>query len=151
MRTIHVAAHVAAYAPNFFLGEAQVAVLHRGESIVVAGATRIPKTLDRTPGIMATSQTRGLPVELHRGPVAWPQPALLDGPERAGLFLLGRKGRLHEVSRKGSEGAFELTVPAGDYVVSVEAWSPTEGCGGAPAGTVSQPTLSPTIWPRSLI
>lgn len=133
-------AHVAAYAPNFFLGEAQVAVLHRGESIVVAGATRIPKTLDRTSEIMATSQTRGLPVEL-KGPVAWPQPALLDGPERAGLFLLGRKGRLHEVSRKGSEGAFELTVPAGDYVVSVEAWSPTEGLAGRLRHGISADTI----------
>ena len=132
--------HVAAYAPDFFPGEAQVAVLHRGDSIVVAGAIRIPKVLDGKSEIIVTTQVRGFPVE-STDVVAWPQPALLDGPERVGLFLVGRKDRFHEVSREGSEGAFELTVPAGDYVVSVEAWSPTEGVAGRLRHGISADTI----------
>ena len=122
-------AHVAAYAPKLLPVEAQIAVLHRGDSIVVAAATRVPRTLDGGRDVRARSQ-RGAPPAEPRAPIAWPQPPLLDGPERVGLFLVGREGEFHGVSRERREGAIELTVPVGDYLVSVEAWSPPEGVAG---------------------
>ena len=122
-------AHVAAYAPDLLPLEAQVAVFHRGDSIVVTAATRIPTNLDEGRDVHARSRTRA-PAAEPRGPIAWPQPALLDRPEQVGLFLLGRRGEFHETTAERREGALELTVPAGDYLVSVEAWSPREGAAG---------------------
>ena len=122
-------AHVAAYAPKLLPGEAQLAVLHRGDSIVVAAATRVPRTLDGEPEVGVRSQSGALSVEPGAA-IAWPQPPLLDGPERVGIFLVGTKGEFHGVSREWREGAVELTVPVGDYLVSVEAWAPSEGVAG---------------------
>ena len=119
-------AHVAAYAPDFVTGEAQVAVLHRGASIVVAAATRIPETLSSVAEILSGIQT-ARPAAVTEGPMPWPQPGLLDGPDRVGLFLVGRNGEFHEASRELREGTLEISAPAGDYLVSVEAWSPGEG------------------------
>jgi hypothetical protein len=44
-----------------------------------------------------------------------------------GLFLVGRNGEFYEASRELREGTLEISAPAGDYLVSVEAWSPGEG------------------------
>jgi hypothetical protein len=40
---------------------------------------------------------------------------------------VGRNGEFHEVSRELREGTLQISAPAGDYLVSVEAWSPGEG------------------------
>ena len=77
-------------------------------------------------------------------PFPGPQPPLLDGPEQFGLFVVdemdrisgttdrigGATRRISGTSRGPREGAFHLTVPAGRYLLSVEAWAPEEGLGG---------------------
>ena len=64
------------------------------------------------------------------GPIPWPQPALLEGPEQIGLFLVDEGGRIRGRSRNSHTGALHLTVPAGGYLLSVEAWAPEEGLSG---------------------
>ena len=65
-----------------------------------------------------------------RDPIAWPQPALLDGPEQIGLFLVDEAGRVRGTSSNLREGALYLAVPAEKYLLSVEAWAPEKGLGG---------------------
>ena len=129
-------AHVAAYAPTLLPGIAQVAVFHRGDSIVVAASTALPASPDTARKGTAIWPPTGNDV-LAEGPIPWPQPALLGGPEQFGLFLVdeagrisGTTGRISETSRGPREGALHLTVPAGRYLLSVETWAPQEGLGG---------------------
>ena len=122
-------AHVPAYAPTLLPGVAQVAVFHRGDSILVAAATEVPAR----PDAVSAGPINWLPPRndvLDEGPIAWPQPALLDGPEQTGLFLVDDGGRVSGTTGGLREGAFHLTVPAGRYLVSVEAWAPEDGLGG---------------------
>jgi hypothetical protein len=67
---------------------------------------------------------------LAEGPIPWPQPVLLDGTEQFRLFAVSEAGRTSGTSRGPHEGALHLTVPAGRYLLSVEAWAPQEGLGG---------------------
>ena len=157
-------AHVPAYAPSLLPGIAQVAVFHRGDSIVVAASTELPANPD-TVRNGATSWPRTGNDGAAVGPIPWPQPPLLDGPEQFGLFVVdemdrisgttdrisgttdriggtmdriggtmdrigGATGRISGTSRGPREGAFHLTMPAGKYLLSVEAWAPEEGLGG---------------------
>ena len=122
-------AHVPAYAPALLPGIAQVAVFHRGDSIVVAASTELPVDPGAVPKGTTSWPRTGNEVLLRR-PIPWPQPALLDGPEQFGLFLVDEAGRISGTSRDPREGALHLTVPAGRYLLSVEAWAPEEGLGG---------------------
>ena len=122
-------AHVAAYAPTLLPGVAQVVVLHRGDSIVVAASTELPAEPDTAPN----GVTNWLPTGdemVAEGPIPWSQPALLEGPEQIGLFLVDEGGRIRGRSRNSHTGALRLAVPAGGYLLSVEAWAPEEGLGG---------------------
>ena len=128
--------HVPAYAPALLPGIAQVAVFHRGDSIVVAASTELPANPDTIPKGAASWPRAGNDV-LAEGPIPWRQPALLDGPEQFGLFVVdeagrisGTTGRISGTSGGPREGALSLTVPAGRYLLSVEAWAPEEGLGG---------------------
>ena len=121
--------HVPAYAPTLVPGVAQVAVLHRGDSIVVATATELPVNPDTPPKGVTDWLPTGAEIVVE-GPVSWPQPALLEGPEQIGLFLVDEGGGIRGTSRNLDTGALHLTVPAGGYLVSVEAWAPEEGLGG---------------------
>ena len=112
--------HVPAYAPTLLPGVAQVALFQRGDSMVVAAATELPTNPDTVP----------------KGPLPagssfpWPQPALLDGPEQIGLFLVDEAGRIKRTSSSLSEGIVHIAVPTGKYLLSVEAWAPEKGLGG---------------------
>ncbi len=121
--------HVPAYAPMLLPGVAQVVVLHRGDSIVVVASTELPANPDAAPNGPLAGQDTGADVR-GQGPIAWPQPALLDGPEQIGLFLVDEAGRIRGTSRVSREGALYLAVPADKYLLSVEAWAPEEGRGG---------------------
>ena len=128
--------HVPAYAPALLPGIAQVAVFHRGDSIVVAASTELPANPGAVPKGTTSWPRTGNDV-LPKGPIPWPQPALLDGPEQVGLFVVdeagrisGTTGRISGASGAPREGALHLTVPAGRYLLSVEAWAPEEGLGG---------------------
>ena len=88
--------------------------------MVVAAATELPANPDTVP----------------KGPLPagssfpWPQPALLDGPEQIGLFLVDEAGRIKRTSSSLSEGIVHIVVPTGKYLLSVEAWAPEKGLGG---------------------
>ena len=136
-------AHVPAYAPSLLPGIAQVAVFHRGDSILVAASTELPANPDTVRNGATTWPPTGNDGAAV-GPIPWPQPPLLDGPEQFGLFVVdemdrisgatdrigGATRRISGTSRGPREGAFHLTVPAGKYLLSVEAWAPEEGLGG---------------------
>jgi hypothetical protein len=122
-------AHVPAYAPRLLPGVAQIAVFYRGDSIVVAAATELPVKPDTVPK-GATNWPPTGDESVAEGPIPWPQPALLEGPEQTGLFLVDEGGRIRGTSGSLREGALHLTVPAGGYLLSVEAWAPEEGLGG---------------------
>ena len=121
--------HVPTYAPTLLPGVAQVAVLHRGDSIVVAASTELPVNPDTVPKGVTNRTLTGDEI-VAEGPIPWPQPALLEGPEQTGLFLVDEGGRIRGTSGNLREGALHLTVPAGRYLLSVEAWAPEEGLGG---------------------
>ena len=122
-------AHVSAYAPTLLPGVAQVVVLPRGDSIVVAAFTELPVK----PEPVTNGATNWPPTGdeiVAEGPIPWPQPALLEGSEQIGLFLVDEGGRIRWTSRNAHAGALHFTVPAGGYLLSVEAWAPEEGLGG---------------------
>ena len=121
--------HVPAYAPMLLPGVAQVAVFPRGASIVVATAIALPPHPDSAPeGVIDWSPPRDEVVA--EGPIPWPQPALLDGPERIGLFLVDEGGQVKGTSSSSGAGTLHIVVPAGKYLLSAEAWDPEEGLGG---------------------
>ena len=122
-------AHVPAYAPTLLPGVAQVVVLHRGDSIVVAASIELPVKPDAVPKGVTDWPPIGDEI-VAEGPIPWPQPALLEGPEQIGLFLVDEGGRIRGRSRDSHTGALHLRVPAGGYLLSVEAWAPEEGLGG---------------------
>ena len=121
--------HVPAYAPMLLPGVAQVALFHRGDSIVVAASTELPANPDTVPKSPPAGPLTGADIRAQ-GPIAWPQPALLDGPEQIGLFLVDEAGRVRGTSSNLREGALYLAVPAEKYLLSVEAWAPEKGLGG---------------------
>ena len=121
--------HVPAYAPVILPGLAQITVLHRGDSIVVAAATELPANPDAVPTGFPAGPGTGDDLRVQ-GPIPWPQPALLDGPEQIGLFLVDEAGRIRGTSSRSRVGALHLAVPAGRYLLSVEVWAPEKGLGG---------------------
>lgn len=137
-------AHVPPYAPTLLPGVAQVAVFHRGDSIVVAASTELPVNPDTIPGVPAKLSSAGDdgPAE---GATPWPQPELLGGPEQFGLFLVDEGGRMRGVSRSVGEGGLYLTVPAGNFLLSVEAWAPEEGLGGRIRHGIQAETVPPDV------
>ena len=121
--------HVPAYAPMLLPGVGQVALLQRGDSIVVAAATELPVNPETAPTGRAAAPGIGSDVP-GRGPIPWPQPALFDGPEQIGLFLVDEAGRIRRTSTSLPEGTLHLVAPAGKYLLSVEAWDPEKGLAG---------------------
>jgi len=119
-------AHTPAYVPTLLPGVAQVAVFPRGDQVVVVAATQLPtKPEPEDPSNSRTGDER-----VAHGLVSWPRPELLDGPERFGLFLVDEAGHIDGVDNGPGEGALHLEVPAGGYLMSVEAWAPEDGLGG---------------------
>ena len=109
-------------------GSGEVAVFHRGDSILVAAATRMPEPSDSS---AAQSFPSEVPSDEPDGPFAWAQPGLLDEPDQVGLFLIDSERRFREARHRGdSESVLALSVPAGRYLLSLEAWVPTTGRGG---------------------
>ena len=137
-------AHVAAYAPVLDPGVGQVAVFHRGDSILVAAATRLPDLIDPAAVRRLAGKT---PSDERRDLLAWAQPELLDRPDQIGLFLIDSENRLREVRSRGeSEGVIAVSVAAGRYFMSLEAWAPKEGR----AGRVRHGIVADTI-PEDLV
>ncbi len=121
--------HVAAYSPDLSAGVGQVAVLHRGDSMRVVAATRLPGASD-SPATGSSPPDAGSS-NGPEGPLPWAQPVSLAGPDRVGLFLIDPDGRISEARRVGEGvGVLTLSVPAGSYFMSLEAWAPSDGRGG---------------------
>ena len=121
-------AHVATYVSDLGPGLAQVAVMHRGDSILVAVATRLPDPSDsEAERTLASPESSKVPARV--GPWGWPEPS--DVADQVGLFLVDPARRFREARvRGGREAVLTLRVPAGEYLMSVEAWAPSEGRGG---------------------
>ncbi len=118
-------AHVAAYSPDLDPGVGQVAVFHRGDSILVAAATRLPERSDHQS--VTEVMVGEIPSAEPEGPLPWAQPEFLDQPAQVGLFLIDPENGLREARRFGeSEGVLALSAPAGRYLMSLEAWAPDE-------------------------
>jgi hypothetical protein len=134
------------YAPDLNALETQVARFRRGDSLLVAGAfapeeedvatdarrqqTRNPRIVDfraRRNQDRGAQQARtnpfGRPIEEPEP--FFPEEAEPEGPVQSGLFLIDTEsGVTHKVLGEGPQGAFQLKVPNGRYVVGIEAFSP---------------------------
>lgn len=101
------------YAPVLLPMGAQIALFPRGQTTVVVGTPSLPPDTTFHAG--------------HNHPLPWMEPGIQEGlPDRTGLFALPLNGGSpRRVERSGrSEGALMLEVPTGEYVLSLESWSP---------------------------
>jgi hypothetical protein len=101
------------YAPVLLPMEAEVAVFPRGDHALLVATSFLPE--DTT--WHAT----------HDHPKPWLEPGDQAGmPDRIGLFALPVAGgeAIGTDAMGSSEGALILDVPSGDYVLSIESWSP---------------------------
>ncbi|GMR12672.1 MAG: hypothetical protein BMS9Abin29_0863 [Gemmatimonadota bacterium] len=139
------------YAPDLNALETQVARFRRGDSLLVVGAFApevpgVPEERRRTrmtgnPGLIDMRARRNVSREDRQrrsnpfgsDEVAEPfMPAEPEKPQVAarvvsGLFLIDENtAERSEVRGEGPEGAFQLLVPNGRYIVGVEAFSPDE-------------------------
>ncbi len=96
---------------------------------MVATSTALPAHPDSLPKGFNDGSPAAADV-VAEGPIPWPQPALLDGPEQIGLFLVDEGGQIAGMSSSSRAGVLHIEVPAGNYLLGVEAWAPEEGLGG---------------------
>ncbi len=120
--------HAPVYAPDLLEGRGQLAVFSRGETFVLVGATALP---DEPP-----EEHDGLSVEVGPPPgpddvIPWAVPERSEAPPQIGLFLIAEDGMAAEARMMGrSHGSMSLQAPAGDYLLSLEAWSAEFGRAG---------------------
>lgn len=111
-------AYAPRYAPTFLPATSSLSVFPRGDSATLVAAFRLP--------VDTTRRTR----KDRRMPGSVPG-ALADRGPAGGLFVRDADGApFREARLVGTEGAVALTVPAGEYVVSVEAWDPARRLAG---------------------
>lgn len=133
------------YAPDLNALDTQVARFRRGDSLLVVGAfapavpeERRPARVARNMGIIDLRAQRDVSREDRQrrsnpfGSNEVPEPFVPEEPEEdapvvSGLFLIDENtAERHEVRGEGPEGAFQLQVPNGHYIVGVEAFSPDQ-------------------------
>ncbi len=133
------------YAPDLNALDTQVARFRRGDSLLVVGAfapqvpeERRPTRVTRNTGIIDLRARRNVSREDRQrrsnpfGSTEVAEPFMpeepeVDAPVVSGLFLIDENtAERHEVRGEGPEGAFQLQVPNGHYIVGVEAFSPDE-------------------------
>ncbi len=133
-------AYLAPYAPTLDPGVGQIAVFHRGDTIVVVAATKLPKA--EPVGLSSASSLPSAPTAI----LPWSQPALLDEPDQIGLFLVDRDNQTQSVRLPGApEGALSLAAVAGDYLMSLEAWAPARGRAGRVREGITTDTIVPDL------
>ena len=137
--------YAAPYAPDLDPLETQVARFRRGDSLLVVGAfapevenkpevdrrrrTRNPRGVNMRDRRAETRGDRQARLNPFGRRVEEPQPFMpeepeVEGPVQSGLFLIDTEtGERHEVLGEGPEGAFQLQVDNGRYIVGVEAFS----------------------------
>ena len=133
------------YAPDLDPLETQVARFRRGDSLLVVGAfepqeedkpevdsrrtTRNPRGVNMRPPRNETRGDRQARLNPFGRPAEEPQPFMpeqpaVEGPVQSGLYLIDTdSGERNEVLGEGPEGAFQLQVDNGRYIVGVEAFS----------------------------
>ena len=117
-----------AYAPVLLPAEAQIAVLPRGDRVVVAGAISLPS--DTTYHALHEHERLPGPADVRAR------------PDESGLFLLTLDGaELHAARGSAGKDALLLEAPAGDYLLSMEVWSPTLGRAGRIRRSVRAPPV----------
>ncbi len=144
--------HRAGYAPRFEMLDSQTARFRRGEELLVVVGWAIPED---APPPARVAAAPGIPADddPFRSRFAEPEPPVVEEVGEAphdlegGLFLLPLTARTssHRPIRpfRELEGVTSATVPNRGQVVSVEAWSRSEGRGWrarhgmAPLGSVS--------------
>jgi hypothetical protein len=122
------------YAPVLLPFEGQVAVFPREEGMVVIATHYLP---DDT-----TWHAR------HDHARPWMDPGGdEDAPDAAGLFLLPVDGAtaLSTTRRGDLDGAFMLRAPAGAYMLSAEAWSPSRRRAGRHREGIRSDTVPPDV------
>ncbi len=134
--------YTAPYAPELHILETQVARFRRGDSLLVAGAfapgpeeKRELGAAPRSSGVIdlkaprsesrSDKQRRTDPFGAVREvPVPF-MPDVSGENIQSGLFLIdSESGKRYQVRGEGPEGAFQLQVPNGHYVIGLEAFSP---------------------------
>jgi len=105
--------HTPRYAPTILPMEGNLAVLVRGDRMVLVATATLPEDTSFH--------------ALHDHARPWKEPgSQARSPDTRGLFALDvESGRLFEARVEGStEGPVTLDLPVGAYLISVESWSP---------------------------
>ena len=134
------------YAPDLDMLDTQVARFRRGDSLLVVGAFAPEGPKQRRPQQRVANNSGLIDLRARRnesredrqrrsnpfGSSEVAEPFIPEEPEVAApvesaLFLVDEStSERYEVHGEGPEGAFQLYVPNGHYIVSVEAFSPDE-------------------------
>ena len=135
--------HAPVYAPDLLEGRGQLAVFSRGETFVLVGATALPDE--------PSDERDDLSIELEPPPgpddmIPWAVPERSEAPPQIGLFLIADDGMAAEARVMGrSQGSMSLQAPAGDYLLSLEAWSAEFGRAGRIRHGLSVDTIPPDL------
>jgi hypothetical protein len=138
--------YTAPYATDIDLLDTQVARFRRGDSLLVVGAyapgpeqpkdsTAAPPTPPRKPQVRDVREERNVSrsdIQARTNPFGRVEeepipfmPEVLEENVESGLFLVDTEsGDVHEVRGDGPEGALQLQLPNGHYVVGLEAFNP---------------------------
>lgn len=135
--------HAPVYAPDLLEGRGQLAVFSRGETFVLVGATALPDEPS------AKRDDLSIRPEAPPGPddvIPWAVPERSEAPPQIGLFLIAGDGIAAEARVMGrSHGSMSLQAPAGDYLLSLEAWSAEFGRAGRIRHGLSVDTIPPDL------
>ena len=135
--------HAPVYAPLLLAGKGQIAVFPRGETFVLVGATMLPdEPPDDRDGFSLEPGPRVGPSDV----IPWAVPERAEAPRQVGLFLISGHKLAREARMIGmSQGSITLQAPAGEYLVSMEAWSAEAGRAGRIRHGVSVDTIPPDL------
>jgi hypothetical protein len=115
------------YAPDLNSSTGQVAVFHRGDSVLVVAATTVGEARDERTG----SELQSLRIDSATVDevFTWPDLSLRAGPAREGLFLVNSDAVIvaRDVRVPAEGRGLLVRAPAGHYWLSLEAWSPQDG------------------------
>lgn len=131
------------YAPDLLEGRGQLAVFSRGETFVLVGATALPDEP------WAVRDARLIEPDAPLGPddmIPWAVPERAEAPPQIGLFLIAKDRIAGEARVMGrTRGSMSLQAPAGDYLLSLEAWSAEFGRAGRIRQGLSVDTIPPDL------
>ncbi len=135
--------HAPVYAPDLLEGRGQLAVFSRGETFVLVGATALPDEPSDKPDDLSVEPG---PRPGLDAVIPWVVPERSGAPPQLGLFLIAGDGMVAEARVMGRwQGSMSLRAPAGDYLLSLEAWSAEFGRAGRIRHGLSVDTIPPDL------